>query len=130
LLCCDVSEEWTALARKYWDRAGVSDRIELRIAPAGETLAALPTDASYDLAFIDANKDGYLLYVDLLHPRLRTNGLIAVDNTLWGARVLDESVKDENTLAIRAFNDAVAADLRWECLVLALGDGLTLLRKR
>jgi caffeoyl-CoA O-methyltransferase len=130
LLCCDVSEEWTAVARKYWDRAGVSDRIELRIAPAGETLAALPADASYDLAFIDANKDGYLSYVDLLHPRLRSNGLIAVDNTLWGARVLDEGVTDENTAAIRAFNDAVAADPRWECELLALGDGLTLLRKR
>src|SRR5205807_1254278 len=103
--------------RKYWDRAGISDRIELRIAPADETLAALPADASYDLAFIDANKDGYLAYVDLLHPRMRAGGLVAVDNVLWGASVLDPSVTDDNTVAIREFNDAVAADVRWETLI-------------
>jgi caffeoyl-CoA O-methyltransferase len=130
LLCCDVSEEWTALARKYWDRASVADRIELRLGPADETLAGLPDDASYDMAFIDANKDGYLTYVDLLHARLRTGGLIAVDNVLWGARVLDSAVDDDNTVAIRAFNDAVASDDRWDCQLLPLGDGLTLLRKR
>ena len=130
LLCCDVSEEWTSVAQAYWKRAGVADRIELRLAPAAETLAALPEDASYDMAFIDADKPNYQTYVDLLHPRLRPNGVIAVDNVLWGARVLDESVNDENTTAIRAFNDAVVADPRWETQLLPLGDGLTLLRKR
>jgi caffeoyl-CoA O-methyltransferase len=130
LLCCDVSEEWTALARKYWDRAGLSDRIELRLGPAAETLVAVPPDASYDMAFIDADKPSYLTYVDLLHARLRTGGLIAVDNVLWGARVLDSSVDDENTVAIRAFNDTVASDDRWDTQLLPLGDGLTLLRKR
>ncbi len=130
LLCCDVSDEWTGVARKYWDRAGLSDRIELRLGPAADTLAALPADASYDLAFIDADKPSYLQYVDLLHGLLRPGGLIAVDNVLWGARVLDESVDDDNTVAIRRFNDAVVADDRWECQLLPLGDGLTLLRKR
>jgi caffeoyl-CoA O-methyltransferase len=130
LLCCDVSEEWTSMARRYWDRAGLAGRIELRLAPAIETLEALPEDASYDFAYIDANKDGYLSYAELLYPRLRTGGLIAVDNVLWGARVLDSSVNDDNTNAIRAFNDAMAADDRWDCQLLPLGDGLTLLRKR
>jgi caffeoyl-CoA O-methyltransferase len=130
LLCCDISEEWTSVARNYWDRAGLGARIELRLGPAAETLAALPRDASYDIAFIDADKPSYLTYVDLLHPLLRSGGLIAVDNVLWGARVLDAGTDDENTLALRAFNDAVVAEERWDCQLLALGDGLTLLRKR
>jgi caffeoyl-CoA O-methyltransferase len=130
LLCCDVSDEWTSLARTYWDRAGVSDRIELRLGPAADTLSALPADASYDLAFIDADKPNYATYVDLLHGLMRPGGLICVDNVLWGGRVLDPSVDDENTEAIRKFNDAVAADDRWDCQLLPLGDGLTLLRKR
>jgi caffeoyl-CoA O-methyltransferase len=130
LLCCDVSDQWTSLAREYWTRAGLADRIELRLAPAAETLRSLSPDASYDLAFIDADKPSYLTYVDLLHPLLRAGGLIAVDNVLWGARVLDPQVQDENTVAIREFNDAVVADDRWDCQLLPLGDGLTLLRKR
>jgi caffeoyl-CoA O-methyltransferase len=130
LLCCDVSEEWTAMARKYWERAGLADRIELRIAPAAETLAALPADASYDFAYIDADKSGYQTYAELLHPRLRTGGLIAVDNVLWSGRVADASADDVDTKAIQAFNDAVVADDRWDCQLLPIGDGLTLLRKR
>ena len=130
MLCCDVNEEWTAMARMYWQRAGLADRIDLRIAPAAETLAALPADSSYDFAYIDADKGGYQTYVELLHPRLRTGGLIAVDNVLWGGRVADQSVHDEATRAIRAFNDAVVADDRWDCQLLPIGDGLTLLRKR
>jgi caffeoyl-CoA O-methyltransferase len=93
-------------------------------------LTTVPADASYDMAFIDADKPSYLTYVDLLHARLRTGGVIAVDNVLWGARVLDPAVDDENTVAIRKFNDAVAADDRWDTQLLPLGDGLTLLRKR
>lgn len=118
------------MARKYWERAGLADRIELRIAPAAETLAALPADASYDFAYIDADKSGYQTYAELLHPRLRTGGLIAVDNVLWSGRVADASADDVDTKAIQAFNDAVVADDRWDCQLLPIGDGLTLLRKR
>jgi caffeoyl-CoA O-methyltransferase len=130
LLCCDVSEEWTDLGREAWQRDGVADRIELRIAPAVETLRALPRDEPIDLAFIDADKPNYANYYEELLPRLRTNGVILVDNTLWGGGIIDESRTDENTNAIRAFNDAVAADDRVESVLLPISDGLTLLRKR
>jgi caffeoyl-CoA O-methyltransferase len=130
LVCCDVSEEWTAIARKYWERAGLDDRIELRLGPAADTLAALPERPTYDLAYIDADKGGYRSYVELLYPRLRQGGIVAVDNVLWSGRVTDPSIDDDDTLAIRAFNDAVAADARWDCEMVGIGDGLTLLRKR
>ena len=130
LLCCDVSEEWTAIAREAWKRAGVEDRIELRIAPAIETLRALPRDKPIDLAFIDADKASYAEYYEELVTRLRTNGVILVDNTLWMGTVVDESVTDKDTQAIRAFNDMVASDDRVDCVQLPVGDGLTLLRKR
>jgi caffeoyl-CoA O-methyltransferase len=130
LLCCDVSEDWTDLGREAWQRDGVADRIELRIAPAVETLRALPRDEPIDLAFIDADKPNYANYYEELLPRLRTNGVILVDNTLWGGGIIDESRTDENTNAIRAFNDAVAADDRVESVLLPISDGLTLLRKR
>jgi caffeoyl-CoA O-methyltransferase len=129
LLCCDVSEEYTAIARKYWDRAGVADRIELRIAPALETLSALPADAAIDLAFIDADKTGYLGYWEQIVPRLRSGGVILVDNTLWSGKVVDGSVTDEDTVALRAFNDRVSKDDRVESVLLPLADGLTLARK-
>jgi predicted O-methyltransferase YrrM len=129
LLCCDVSEEWTAIGREHWEKAGVADRIELRIAPAVETLSALPRDATVDLAFIDADKTNYANYYEELLVRLRPNGLIMVDNTLWGGRVLDGSDQSDDTVAIRAFNDAVAADDRVDCVQLPISDGLTLLRK-
>ncbi|HEY8216836.1 MAG TPA: class I SAM-dependent methyltransferase [Acidimicrobiia bacterium] len=130
LLCCDVSEEFTAVAREAWERGGVRDRIDLRIAPAIETLRALPTDQPIDLAFIDADKPSYAAYYEELLPRLRVDGLILVDNTLWMGAVVDERAQDEDTLAIRAFNDLVAADDRVETAMLPLGDGVTLLRKR
>ncbi len=131
LLCCDVSEEWTAVARRAWDSAGVSDRIELRIAPAIDTLRALRDDEAIDFAFIDADKGGYAAYFEELLPRVRTNGLIAVDNTLWGGAIVAGSGRDdEDTVALRAFNDLVAADDRVESLILTIGDGLTLIRKR
>ena len=130
LLCCDVSEEWTAIAREHWERAGVADRIDLRIAPAIETLRALPTDEPIDLVFIDADKVSYGAYYDELLPRVRTNGLILVDNTLWQGRVVDPAVTNDDTVAIRAFNDRVAADERVECVQLPISDGLTILRKR
>jgi len=130
LLCCDVSEEWTAIAREAWQRAGVAERIELTIAPAIETLRALPKDALLDLAFIDADKQGYAGYYEEILTRLRTNGLILVDNVLWMGTVADPSVTDADTKAIRAFNDMVAADDRVDSSMIPLGDGLTLLRKR
>jgi caffeoyl-CoA O-methyltransferase len=130
LLCCDVSEEFTAVARDAWKRAGVEDRIDLQIGPAIDTLRALPTDESIDLAFIDADKTGYRAYYEELLGRLRVDGLILVDNTLWSGAVADERAQDEDTVAIRAFNDLVAEDDRVETAMLPLGDGVTVLRKR
>jgi caffeoyl-CoA O-methyltransferase len=130
LLCCDVSEEWTAIARRAWVDAGVDGKIELRLAPAADTLRSLPDEEYVDLAFIDADKTSYPVYYEELLRRLRPNGLIMVDNTLWSGAIVDDSVDDESTLALRAFNDMVAADDRVDATILTLGDGLTLLRKR
>lgn len=130
LLCCDVSEEWTAIARRHWAAAGVADRIELRLGPALDTLRALPAEEAFDLAFVDADKPSYAAYVDELHPRVRTGGLVLVDNTLWDGKVLDPSADDTDTVAIRALNDALATDDRWDAVLLPVADGLTLLRKR
>jgi caffeoyl-CoA O-methyltransferase len=130
LLCCDVSEEWTSLARQYWQRAGVADRIELRIAPAIETLRALPAGPSLDLAFIDADKPGYVGYWDEIVPRIRPGGVILVDNTLFGGQVIDTADQDASVRGIRDFNDHAVADDRVELVLLPVGDGLTLARKR
>ena len=130
LLCCDVSEEWTAIGRRHWDLAGVADRIDLRIAPALDTLRALPAEPTVDLAFIDADKPNYPRYYEELVPRMRANGVIAVDNVLWDGNVVKPEADDENTVAIRAFNDMVAADDRVDTVMLPIADGLTLLRKR
>jgi caffeoyl-CoA O-methyltransferase len=130
LLCCDVSEEWTALGRRAWAAAGLADRIELRIAPALDTLRALPETAEVDLAFIDADKPGYAAYWAELVPRVRPGGLLLADNVLWSGRIVDPSVDDANTAALRAFNDVVAADDRVETVVLTAFDGLTMARKR
>jgi caffeoyl-CoA O-methyltransferase len=130
LLCCDVSEEWTSVGRPFWERAGVADRIELRIGPAVDTLRALPAEESIDLAFVDADKPNYPAYYEELLARLRPNGVILVDNVLWGGSVVTADENDENRVAIRAFNDMVAADDRVDTVMLPLGDGLTLLRKR
>ncbi len=130
LLCCDVSDEWTSIGRPHWEAAGVADRIELRIGPALDTLRALPADATIDLAFIDADKPNYAGYYDELLPRMRPNGVILVDNVLWSGSVIDPSINDDNTVAIRAFNDKVAADERVDTVMLPIADGLTLLRKR
>jgi caffeoyl-CoA O-methyltransferase len=130
LLCCDVSEQWTAIAREAWEEAGVSDRIDLRIAPAAETLAALPADASIDLAFIDADKPGYLTYYEELVPRLRPGGLLIADNTLWSGQVVDDADQSDATEALRAYNRRAASDERVTTAVLALADGLTVSQKR
>jgi caffeoyl-CoA O-methyltransferase len=131
LTCCDISEEWTSIGRSFWERAGVADRIDLRIAPAIETVRSLPKDDVIDLAFIDADKTGYAAYLEELIPRLRRGGLILVDNTLWGGRVVQTAAEDDaDTKALKAFNDAVAADDRLESFILPIGDGLTLIRVR
>lgn len=130
LVCCDVSEEWTSVGRKHWEQAGVADRIDLRIAPAIDTLRTLPQEQSIDLAFIDADKPNYLAYYEEIVARLRPNGVILVDNVLWSGNIVDADSTDENTIALRAFNDVVAADDRVEASMIPLGDGLTLLRKR
>jgi len=130
LLCCDVSEEWTAIARDHWDRAGVAERIDLRIAPAIETLRALPADPPIDLAFIDADKPGYVEYYEEIVARLRPGGVVLLDNVLWSGVVADPTNTDENTVAIRAVNDRVAADDRVEAVVLPIADGLTIARRR
>ena len=130
LLCCDVSDEWTSIARRYWERAGVADRIELRLGPALDTLRSLPSEPSIDLAFIDADKPNYKAYYEELLPHVRPDGVILVDNTLWAGSVIDPKADDENVRAIRAFNDYVAADDRVEGSILTIGDGLTLLRKK
>jgi caffeoyl-CoA O-methyltransferase len=129
LLCCDVSEEWTAIAREHWDRAGVTDRIELRLGPALETLRSLPAEEQFDLAFVDADKPGYLAYYKEIVPRLRHGGLLLADNTLQGGRVLDPVATDESTVAIRAFNDYVVADRQMRVVLLPIGDGVTFLQK-
>jgi caffeoyl-CoA O-methyltransferase len=129
LLCCDVSEEWTSVARSFWERAGVSERIDLEIAPALDTLAALPPEQSVDLAFVDADKESYIQYYEALLPRLTETGLLLIDNVLWGGSVLDDENNESSTVAIRAFNDHVAADPRSEVVMLPVADGLSLIRR-
>jgi caffeoyl-CoA O-methyltransferase len=130
LLCCDVSEEWTAIAREHWARAGVDDRIELRIAPAVETLDALDSAQRIDLAFIDADKGNYGRYYEAILSRLSPRGVILVDNVLWGGAVIEDSQDDASLTAIRAFNDQVVADDRVDQVMLPIADGLTMITRR
>ena len=128
LLCCDVSEDYTSVARRYWERAGVTDKIELRIAPAVETLAALPTDPHLDFAFVDADKTGYASYVEEIVPRLRPGGLMVLDNMLWSGEVLDP--QNDDGRAVADLNDALVADDRLDVVLLPVRDGVSLARKR
>ena len=128
LLCLDVNEDWTAVAQRYWARAGLSDRIELRLGRAIDTLRGLPAEPTFGLAFVDADKTGYAAYLEELHPRLTDNAVVLVDNTLWSGRVLDPHSDDDR--AIAELNASLAADLRWETVLLPIADGLTMLRKR
>jgi caffeoyl-CoA O-methyltransferase len=130
LLCCDVSEEWTKIARRYFERAGVADRIELRIAPALDTLRALPGDPTVDFAFIDADKISYRPYYEEILKRLRPNGLIVFDNVLWMGQVIDPGNHSDDTKAIRDLNDFVARDARVQAVMLSVSDGITIVRKR
>jgi caffeoyl-CoA O-methyltransferase len=130
LLCCDVSEEWAGIARRYFSRAGVAGRITLKIAPALETLQALPKTPALDFAFIDADKENYRAYFEELLPRLRPNGLVVFDNVLWNGAVIDPSNTSSSTEAIRALNDFLVHDERVEAVMLPIADGVTLARKR
>ncbi|MFG3440182.1 O-methyltransferase [Nonomuraea sp. NPDC047897] len=127
LHCFDVSEEWTSIARRYWERAGLTDRITLTLGPAADTLAAF--DRPVDLAFLDADKPGYPAYYELLVERLRPGGLLMVDNTLWSGRVADPADEAATTVLMREFNDLVANDPRVTTVLLPLADGLTMIRK-
>jgi caffeoyl-CoA O-methyltransferase len=133
LVTCDVSEAWTAIARRYWEEAGVAHKIDLRLAPALETLDDLLAEGcggTFDFVFIDADKEGYDAYYERALDLVRTGGLIALDNTLWDGKVADPAVTDEDTEAIRAINTKLAGDERVTPSLLPVGDGLTLARKR
>ncbi len=126
LIACDRSKEWTSIASRYWQEAGVADRIDLRLGTAADTIAALPSGTVVDLAFIDADKTGYIGYFEQLVPLLAPNGVILVDNVLWEGRVVDESGPGDDTVALRAFNDHVVADPRVDVVMLPLGDGVSM----
>ena len=138
LVCCDISEEWTKIARRYWQKAGIAERIDLRLAPAAETLDALIAageSGTYDWLFIDADKTSYEVYYDKGLQLLRTGGLLLVDNVLWGGDILRDSrqldpEKDRDTLALQAFNRRLHEDPRISLSLVPIGDGLTLARKR
>ncbi|UTW50812.1 class I SAM-dependent methyltransferase [bacterium SCSIO 12827] len=133
MVCCDVSEEYTSVARRYWAEAGVAERITLRLAPAVETLDALITEGrtgAFDMAFIDADKENYQNYFERCLALIRPGGLIAIDNVLWNGRVIDPTDDSVDTQAIRAFNAGLKDDDRVTVSLLSVADGLTLARKR
>lgn len=133
LVACDVNEKTSAVARRYWQEAGVAEKIDLRLAPAVDTLDSLLSEGgagSFDFAFIDADKTSYDAYYERALRLLRSGGLLAVDNVLWGGAVINSSQRDPDTEAIRALNTKIASDQRVSCSLLPLGDGLTLALKR
>jgi predicted O-methyltransferase YrrM len=132
VVALDISNEWTAIARRYWEEAGVAERIHLRLGDAAITLQSLlPAEqGTYDFIFIDADKTGYQTYIDYGFKLLRQGGLIALDNVLWGGAVIDANDNEEDTVAIRAVNDAMLKDERFDISLVPVGDGLTLAMKR
>ena len=133
LIVCDTNEEWTSIARRYWERAGLSDKVKLKIAPATETLdelVATGQSGQFDFAFIDADKTNYKNYYERCLKLIRPGGVIAIDNVLWSGAVADESDNSEDTIAIRELNDFIHHDDRVELSMLPIGDGLTLARRR
>jgi O-methyltransferase len=132
LYALDISEEWTAIARRYWERAGVAGRIQLQLGSAAETLQSMLPAAqnSFDAIFIDADKTGYAAYIQYGYELLRPGGFLMLDNVLWGGSVIDPADDDEDTVAIRRVNEAMLADERFDISLLPIGDGLTLARKR
>ncbi len=133
IITCDVSERWTAVAHKFWEKAGVSDKVHLKLRPALKTLDAMLAagkQGSFDFAFIDADKINYNEYYEACLKLIRSGGLICVDNTLWGGSVINPAKHDADTVAIRVFNAALKEDDRIELSMLPIADGLTLVRKR
>ena len=133
LICCDLKEEWADIGRKYWQQSGVAKRIDLRIAPALQTVQALIADGhagTFDFAFIDADKTGYDGYYEACLQLVRSGGLIALDNMLWDGAVADNSIQDETTIAIRKLNEKVSADTRVTSCLMTIGDGVLLVRKK
>ncbi len=133
IVACDVSEEWTAVARRHWSAAGVAHKIDLRLAPALDTLEGLLADGeagTYDFAFLDADKENYLRYYELALELVRPGGLIVADNTLWSGRVADPANDEASTVGLRRFNEQLHRDGRVDLSLVPIGDGLTLARKR
>jgi caffeoyl-CoA O-methyltransferase len=130
LLCCDVSEEWTAIARRYWDKAEVANRITLKIAPALDTLRALPAAETIDFGFIDADKTNNRDYYEEILRRTRPNGLVLIDNVIWGGRVIDSRDQSADTRTIREFNDFLVTDKRVDVVMIPFSDGVTICRKK
>ena len=131
IVCCDISEEWTAIGRPFWEKAGVDRKIDLRIGPALRTLDELKKETqSFDFVFIDADKTNYANYYEACLPMLRPGGILAVDNTLWSGWVADRGHHDDDTVALRKFNDKLHTDDRVEIALLPLGDGVTLALKK
>jgi predicted O-methyltransferase YrrM len=133
IVACDISDEWTRIGRRYWTQAGVADRIDLRLAPASDTLAAMIAGGEherYDFAFIDADKANYDDYYEKCLALLRPGGLVMIDNALWGGAVTDTSVNDEDTVAIRKLNDKISRDQRVEAYLAPIGDGVHMALKR
>lgn len=129
LLCCDISEEWTSIARAAWEKAGVADRIELRVGPGLDTLRSLQPGEQFDFVFIDADKTGYAQYYEEVLTRLRPGGLIVLDNMLQGGHVVDDLADDEDVAAIRSLNAAIAADPRVKVVLIPIGDGVSFVQK-
>jgi caffeoyl-CoA O-methyltransferase len=133
IVCCDVSDEWTTIARRYWAEAGVADRIDLRLAPALETLDALLADGraeTFDFAFVDAAKHEYPDYHERVIQLLRSGGLAVYDNVLWSGSVADPAADDDDTISVRRLNERLATDERVDIVMLPIADGVTLVRKR
>jgi predicted O-methyltransferase YrrM len=133
IVCCDISDEWTSVARRYWAEAGVADRVDLRLGPAIDTMDQLldsGAEGTFDFAFVDARKNEYPEYHERVIRLLRSGGLAAYDNVLWGGSVVDDSVQDEETLGVRRLNERLAADERVSIAMLPVADGVTLARKR
>jgi caffeoyl-CoA O-methyltransferase len=130
LLCCDVNEDYAKVARRYFEEAGVAKKIDLKIAPAIETIRALPPTEQFDFAFIDADKTSYDAYYEEILTRLRKGGLILIDNVLWDGKVVDATDQREATIAIRALNEKIAKDERVDVSLVPISDGVTICRKR
>jgi caffeoyl-CoA O-methyltransferase len=133
VVALDISEEWTSVGRRYWQAAGVADKVDLRVGPAAESLRALVAEGctgEFDFAFIDADKERYDTYYELALQLVRPGGLIAIDNVLWGGSVADPADQDADTRALRALNEKLHGDTRIDLAMVPIGDGLTLARKR